>query len=243
MRANELPVALSKKSKTSLGLMVLLCSLHAVAAPKRPNHVVQPPQNALKACLASYQLWSTALNQTESVLLQQTFKQISRQGTTLKLKVADPPIQLVDRCDDAVVVRYRIVDIRHHINTWVIEQATPQQVRYLLMSFDGKQQLVVDQVPIFSDDSAYFALFKAHVLTDAVSTQLSIYRYAPSAWQRELEQWRIQPCPACELMINSAPRWIGTRLEIPRPQTALPIRWIESTQWDASAQQWTLTEF
>lgn len=242
VRVNEWPVVLSKWSKFSLGLL-LLCSVDALAAPKRPVSTTPVVNNALKACLSTHQLWSATLNQSEYLLLQQTLKQISRHGTTLTLQIADPPIRLVDRCDDDVVVRYRVIDIRHHIDTWVIEQATPQRVRYLLMSFDGKQQLVVDSLPIFSEDSAYFAVFKASVLTDAVSTQLSIYRHTPALWQRELEQWRIQPCPSCELSLTRAPQWVGMRLEIPRPQTALPIRWIESTQWDDITQQWKLSEF
>ena len=240
MPVNVLRVVLSKWSKVVVfGLWCCGASFTAAAKPQPKTSIEYP----FKACFASNHLWSSSLNQSEQLLLQQTLRQISRQGATLNLKIANPPIQLSDRCDDDVVVRYRIIDIRHHIDTWTIEQATPQQVRYLLMSFDGKQQLVVDTPPIFSEDSTYFALFKASVLTDAVSTQLSIYRYDPSGWKRELEQWRIQPCPSCDLNISTVPRWTDRRLEIPRPQTSLPIRWIESTYRDETTKQWLLSEF
>lgn len=220
-----------------LGVLLIALPVAVFAAPKKTTTY------AFKACFEESKLWSATSNQAESLLLQQTLKQISRQAATLNLHIAKPPIQLIDHCDDRLVVRYRLIEIRHEAQTWLIEERTPKQQRYLLMSFDGAQQLVVDTRPLFSEQSNTFAVVKTTVLTDALSTQVSIYRHQAQGWQREVEQWRIQPCPACEIHALEPAHWDGERLLIPRPKTQQPIRWIESVQWQADRQTWQINEF
>ena len=237
MPVSGLPVGLLKWCSTWLVLAFSPLAVTHAAPPKKPTPYIS------KACFAESGLWSNDQNQNEHILLQQTLKQISRQGAVLKIDVAKPPIQLTDHCDDRMVVRYRLLDIQHQAQTWIIEEATAKGVRYLLMSVDGTQQLVVETRPLFSEDSNLFALVKTTVLADALSTQLSIYRHHSQGWQREVEQWRIQPCPACELDPDPQPRWTGQRLDIPRPKTPRSIRWIESAQWEESSHTWRLHEF
>ncbi len=242
MQANGLLVALLRWPQYSvLGcyLLITFCCQHTATA-STPNDLT-----TLNACFAQHQLWSAAINQSEAVLTQQSLQRVSRRGSTLTLHLKPKNIQLTDRCDEQVIVRYRLVDIRHQIDHWVIEEATPQGRRYLLIEPKARdsQQWVVDSLPIFSEDSHFFGLFEVHLQPDTLETKLVLYRKDQQGWTRDVEQWRIQPCFVCHLEQDRQPFWQGKQIWIPPPVTAEGLHGIRSAQWNEATQHWSLDEF
>jgi hypothetical protein len=138
----------------------------------------------------------------EQLLMQTSLGQVSRQGATLHLRVANQHFRLTDHCDAHQRARYRLHDIRHLNLTWTIREETADHIRYLLITplsapVTGRQ-LVVNGRPVFSPNQQSFAMIDEQWLDGARQRTIRLYDWHATGWQRQYEQMRLQPCRQCQ---------------------------------------------
>lgn len=145
----------------------------------------------------SFQPTTDQIDHQEHLLLMQSLKRAWRDQDSLVIQIGKKRYTLNDQCTPTQAVSYRLIDIQHAIEHWVVAEYTPHRTRYLILRPDIDQQMVVNTPPSFSPDLMYMVVFDSTVEQQIYATKLSIWRIGMVGWSQQISQQRLQDCTGC----------------------------------------------